>query len=54
MNVCMPITVTSKLLFKSQTAIGFYVKTMSAHDSRFKMAAVSGHCFNMDPYGKIV
>jgi hypothetical protein len=33
MNVCMPNTVTSKLLFKSQTAIGFYVKTMSAHDS---------------------
>ena len=24
---------TSKLLFKSHTAIGFYVKTMSAHDS---------------------
>jgi hypothetical protein len=25
---------TSKLLFKSHTAIGFYVKTMSAHGSR--------------------
>jgi hypothetical protein len=24
---------TSKLLFKSHTAIGFYVKTMSAHGS---------------------
>jgi hypothetical protein len=30
-NVCMPNT--SKLLFKSDTAIGFYVKTMSAHGS---------------------
>jgi hypothetical protein len=30
-NVCMPNT--SKLLFKSHTAIGFYVKTMSAHGS---------------------
>ena len=30
-NVCM--LNTSKLLFKSHTAIGFYVKTMSAHGS---------------------
>jgi hypothetical protein len=30
-NVCMPNT--SKLLFKSHTAIGFYAKTMSAHGS---------------------
>jgi hypothetical protein len=30
-NVCMPNI--SKLLFKSHTAIGFYVKSMSAHGS---------------------
>ena len=30
-NVCMPNT--SKLLFKSHTSIGFYVKTMSTHGS---------------------
>ena len=37
---------TSKLLFKSHTAIGFYVKTMSAHGNHLWMeVVVTGHNF---------
>jgi hypothetical protein len=35
LTICyiIPVWNTSKLLFKSHTAIGFYVKTISAHGS---------------------
>ena len=35
----------TKLLFKSHTAIGFYVKTMSAHGSHLGWRSYTGHNF---------
>jgi hypothetical protein len=46
-NVCMPNT--SKLLFKSHTAIGFYVKTMSAHGSHLGWRSWSSEYITQGP-----